>query len=260
MFDLITGTIERPLRERSVGSKVVAAVVHSVVILCVVGIPLLLSTDQLPPIVPTMLAFVAAPPAPPPPPPPPALPAAPKPARPAAEPARTTGAFAAPIAAPNLVEPERLTVRNEDPTGGVLGGVEGGVVGGVVGGIVGGIVAPVAPPPPPPPPPAPPQPPVVAKGPVRIGGQITAPALRHRVEPIYPDSAAFAHVGGMVILEAVVNADGCVASTKILRSRHPLLNRAAEEALMQWQYSPLILNGVATPFVLTVTFNFGLQK
>ena len=26
------------------------------------------------------------------------------------------------------------------------------------------------------------------------------------------------------------------------------------------QYSPLVLNGVPTPFVLTVTFNFGFQK
>ncbi|MEP7304383.1 MAG: energy transducer TonB [Acidobacteriota bacterium] len=259
MFDLIVGTGERPLRERSVRSKVVAAVIHGVVIVVVIGIPLLLSTDQLPAVEPTMLAFVAAPPAPPPPPPPP-LAAAVKPARPVAEPARTTGAFAAPIAAPSIVEPERLTARDQDTTGGVLGGVEGGVAGGVLGGIVGGLVAPVAPPPPPPPPPAPPQPPAIARGPVRIGGQITAPALQHRVEPVYPETAAIAHVGGMVILEAVVRADGCVESAKVLRSRHPLLDRAAKEALMQWQYSPLILNGVATPFVLTVTFNFGFQK
>jgi protein TonB len=258
MFDLITGTGERPLRERSLGSKVVAAVFHGAVMLIVIGLPLLLATDQLPPVVPTMLAFVSAPPAPPPPPPPP-LPAAPKPASPAAETPRTTGAFAAPIAAPSTVEPEHLSARSEDTPGGVLGGVEGGVTGGVLGGIVGGIVASVAPPPPPPPPPAP-EPPPAARGPVRIGGQITAPALLRRVEPVYPEIAASAHVGGMVILEAVVNADGCVQSAKVLRSRHPLLDRAAEEALMQWQYTPLVLNGVATSFVLTVTFNFSFRK
>jgi len=257
MFDLITGTGERPLREQSFGSKVAAAVFHSVVMLLVIGLPLLLATDQLPPVVPTMLAFVAAPPAPPPPPPPPPPAAAPKPARPQAEPARTTGAFAAPIAAPSTVEAEHLSARTED-TSGVLGGVEGGVAGGVLGGIVGGLVAPVAPPPPPPP--SAPQPPPAATGPVRIGGQIIAPALLRRVEPVYPDLAASAHVGGMVILEAVVNADGCVQSARVLRSRHPLLDRAAEDALMQWQYTPLVLDGTATPFVLTVTFNFGFQK
>ena len=35
-------------------------------------------------------------------------------------------------------------------------------------------------------------------------------------------------------------------------------DRAATEALRQWQYSPLVLNGIKTPFVLTVTFNFSV--
>ena len=120
-----------------------------------------------------------------------------------------------------------------------------------MGGVVGGIVSPAPPPPPPPPP--------VARGPVRIGGQITSPALLHRVEPVYPDIAATAHLTGIVILEATVDAEGCVQTVKVLRSRHPLLDRASEEALMQWRYSPLILNGLPTPFVLTVTFSFSVR-
>ena len=253
MFDLITGTSERPLRERSLRSKVVAMAAHIVVILAVFAIPLLTVSAQLP-AVPTMMAFVAAVPAPPPPPPPPLPPSAP--ARAAVEPVATTGQFAAPIAAPSAVEPERLSTR-DDSTGGVLGGVEGGVTGGVVGGIVGGIVA-LAPPPPPPPPP--PSPPAVARAPVRIGGQITAPALLHRVEPVYPDMAALAHLSGIVILEAVVDTEGCVESVKVLRSRHALLDKASEDALMQWRYSPLVLNGIPASFVLTVTFNFSVRK
>src|ERR1700681_4166433 len=80
MFDLITGTQERPLRERSLTSKIVAAMAHIVVILVVLGIPLLMATNELPD-VPTMMAFVAPPPEPPAPPPapPPPAPAAPKP-------------------------------------------------------------------------------------------------------------------------------------------------------------------------------------
>jgi protein TonB len=123
------------------------------------------------------------------------------------------------------------------------------VVGGIVGGIVGGVVAP-----PPPPPPLAPQ------GPVRIGGQITTPALLHRVEPEYPDIAAAAHLTGLVILEAVVDTTGCVESVKVLRSRHPLLDREAVAALKQWRYTPLVLNGIPTPFVLTVTFNFSTGR
>src|SRR6185503_4738138 len=136
-----------------------------------------------------------------------------------------------------------------------LGGVEGGVPGGVTGGVVGGILSSAPPPPPPPPPPAP-----VMRAPVRIGGQITAPALLHRVEPTYPEMARFAQLSGMVILEAVVGTDGCVESVTILRSRHLLLDKASTEALLQWRYSPLVLNGIPTPFVLTVTFNFNVKK
>lgn len=93
---------------------------------------------------------------------------------------------------------------------------------------------------------------------MRVGGQITTPALLKRVEPDYPELAANAHLTGLVILEATVGADGCVEQVKVLRSRHVFLDRAAVEALKQWQYSPLVLNGIKTPFVLTVTFNFSV--
>jgi TonB family protein len=51
-----------------------------------------------------------------------------------------------------------------------------------------------------------------------------------------------------------------VQSVKALRSSHGLLERAATEALKQWQYSPLVLNGIQTPFVLTVTFTFSAAR
>ena len=63
MFDLITGPGERPLRERSVTSKVVAVATHVVVIILVIAIPLLRVTNQLPEL-PTMRAFLVAPSAP----------------------------------------------------------------------------------------------------------------------------------------------------------------------------------------------------
>jgi periplasmic protein TonB len=229
MFDLITDTRERPLRERSLPSKIVAVVVV---------IPLLLATNELP-TVPTIMAFVSPAPAAPPPPPAPPPPAPPPAAvRAQTQPISATGQFAAPVEAPSDIQPEHGSPREIESSAGVLGGVEGGVPGGVVGGIVGGIVSPA--PPPPPPPPATP----VASAPVRIGGQITAPALLHRVEPTYPDVAAMAQLSGLVILEATVNTDGCVDSVKVLRSRHPLLDKAARDALMQWRYSPLVLNGI----------------
>ena len=253
MFDLITESLERPLRKKSVGSKVLSLAVHAGVVTLVVVVPLLRVTNTLPEM-PAMMAFVAAvPEAPPPPPPPPPPPASTAP-RGAEKHVNTTpaNALAAPVVAPSEIAPEVARVASAGVVGGVEGGVEGGVLGGIVGGLVGTVAAP-----PPPPPPAPPESP---REPVRIGGQLTAPALLKRVEPVYPEMASAAQLTGLVILEATVGADGCVESVRVLRSRHPFLDKASVDALKQWQYRPLVLNEIATPFVLTVTFNFSVTR
>ena len=158
-------------------------------------------------------------------------------------------AGATPIEAPAEIGPER---PDDEFAEGVLGGVEGGIPGGVIGGVVGGLPDV---PPPPPPPPAPPAP----RAPVRIGGQIEAPELVHRVEPVYPPVAVQAHVTGTVILEAIVDADGRVAEVKVLRSGHRLLDGPAIAAVRQWRYLPLVLNGIRESFVLTVVLSFQLR-
>jgi protein TonB len=119
----------------------------------------------------------------------------------------------------------------------------------VVGGVVGGLPEAT---PPPPPPPAP-------RAPVRVGGRIQAPALVKRVEPFYPALAVSAHVEGVVILEALVDEQGRVVEMKVLRSAGALLDDAAMTAVRQWRYSPLVLNGIHTRFLLTVTLSFNLE-
>jgi protein TonB len=247
MFDLITGATERPLQERSPASKALAVVVHVVVVGGLVAVALTQGAKVLP-TAPTIMAFVAPPPAPPPPPPP--APAAPK-APHAVEPSKptSTGELPAPVDAQPEARPEPDADRG---VAGVEGGVEGGVVGGAIGGFVGGVMAE-------PPPPLPLPAPKAPDAPVRIGGVIHEPSLVRRVEPVYPSMASVAQLTGLVILEAVVDKTGCVESVKVLRSRHPLLDHAAIDALKQWQYTPLVLNGTPVSFVLTVTFNFSIQ-
>jgi protein TonB len=104
-------------------------------------------------------------------------------------------------------------------------------------------------------PPAPPPPP---RTPRRIGGELQAPALIHRVEPDYPGVAISAKVTGTVILEATVDESGAVTDLKVLRSI-ALLDRAAIKAVKQWRYEPFLLNGIAAPFILTVTVTFSLR-
>ena len=244
MFDLITG------KARHIPSKPgVPLLVSMAAQLALVGavvVPVLFFVGALPE-VPTMMAFVAeAPPPPPPPPPPPAPPAARTPTPPA-HPVHTTGA--APIEAPAAIQPERSIDLGDI---GVPGGVAGGIPGGVVGGVVGGLPSDI--PPPPPPTVAPP------RAPIRVGGQIQAPALAKRVEPVYPDIAVSAHIRGVVILEANVDKDGRDVEVKVLRTANVLLDAAAITAVTQWQYRPLILNGLPEPFVLTVVLTFDFKE
>ena len=126
--------------------------------------------------------------------------------------------------------------------GGMPGGVEGGVAGGVLGGIVGGIVGGA---------------PVPTIAPVRVGGNIKRPDMLRRVDPVYPPLARAARVMGVVILEAEVSERGIVTDVRVLRGM-PLLDVAAVEAVRQWRYHPLLLNGVPMPFLVVVTVNFNL--
>ena len=247
MFDLITGHAAH-IPSRPTLPVLLSLTGQVVVVGAAIAVSALWVSDTLPEI-PSMMAFVAAPPAPPPPPPPPPpAPATKRAQPPSAKPVPTVGEFAAPIEPPARIEPG--LGEGEGFEEGVPGGVEGGIPGGVVGGVLGGI--PDAPPPPPPPP--------LPKGPVRIGGQITQPALLHRVEPIYPDVAVAAGMQGISILETVVDEEGRVTEVRVLRSAGGVLDRAAIAAVRQWRYTPLVLNGIPVKFMLTVTLSFRLQE
>ena len=220
---------------------------HTLLLGALVLVPILYS-DVLPVPGDAVRAFFVTPPvaAPPPPPPPPAPAAGARmsraPAAPRPEPATT--AFVAPIEVPSQIKIEEPSLDLSGVQGGVPGGVEGGIPGGVVGGIVGGLPSEA---------PAPPPTKVV-----RIGGALVAPKLVRSVRPEYPALAAQARVQAVIILEAQVDTRGFVKNVHVLRGS-PLFDDAAVEAVKQWRYQPLLLNGEPTEFILTVTLLFNLQ-
>ena len=94
--------------------------------------------------------------------------------------------------------------------------------------------------------------------PVRVGGNISPPTKTRDVQPRYPEEARAARVQGVVILEATIGSTGVVTDVSVLRSV-PLLDDAAIAAVLQWQYTPTLLNGVPVPVIMTVTVNFSLR-
>jgi periplasmic protein TonB len=241
MFDLFTGKVQHVPSTPAI-PILVSSTIQGTALAVIAVMSFVVASRELPP-VPDMFAFIAEMPAvaPPPPPPPPVQTA--RAAQPTPPPAN---AFAAPIEAPLEIQPEPIGVAIAEA------GVPGGVEGGIVGGIVGSVPALVEGPPPPPPAPVP-------QGPVRIGGQVSAPALVKRVEPVYPVIAQAASIDGVVILDAIVDDHGRIQSLKVLRG-HPLLAKAAIDAVQQWEYEPLKLNGTPTPFELTVSLWFHFDE
>jgi TonB family protein len=93
---------------------------------------------------------------------------------------------------------------------------------------------------------------------VRVGGQIKELEKLRDVPPVYPVLAQQARVQGAVILEITISPQGRVTEAKVLRG-HPLFHDAALEAVRQWVYAPLELNGEPVPAIMTVTVDFKLR-
>ena len=80
--------------------------------------------------------------------------------------------------------------------------------------------------------------------------------MKH-VAPVYPPVAQSARVQGVVILELIIDRDGRVGYSRILRSI-PLLDQAAIDAVSQWEFTPTMLNGAPVPVIMTATVQFTL--
>jgi protein TonB len=100
----------------------------------------------------------------------------------------------------------------------------------------------------------------VAAAPIRVrqGGLVKEAVLVRRVEPLYPDLARRARISGAVQLEGVIGTDGRIRELKVL-SGHPLLTKAAVDAVKQWVYRPTTLNGDVVEVIAPITVNFLLN-
>ena len=199
---------------------------------------------------------LAAPPPPLAPAPPPAAgPVAPHAIRPKAKLNYTLQKLTAPTVVPKNISSGSDNVAEAAPDlGGVPGGVTGGVPGGVIGGVLGGVSGGTGTAVPPPPPVSRP-----VKKIVRVGSNLKAPRQTFAVDPTFPPLAREAHVGGTVVVEAVIDEHGNVVQARVV-SGHPLLVDAALKAVLQWKYEPTSLNGQPVSVELQVQVHFTLNS
>ena len=92
-----------------------------------------------------------------------------------------------------------------------------------------------------------------------VGGRILAPTPLVHVNPIYPESLKGQQIGGVVIMEALIGANGTIEDVRVLRTPHTDLSSAAIDAVRQWTFSSTLLNCTPIPVKMMVTMNFVAQ-
>jgi len=102
----------------------------------------------------------------------------------------------------------------------------------------------------------PPPPPTPAARPPRLSRMMEG-NLVYRVQPQYPTLARQARVQGVVLLRAVITREGKIANLQVI-SGHPMLVKAAMDAVLQWRYRPYYLNNEPVEVETQVTVNFTL--
>ena len=93
------------------------------------------------------------------------------------------------------------------------------------------------------------------------GGEVSSPTLLKRVDPRYTSEAMMSKITGVVMLEAVVRADGTIGAVRVVKSLDARygLDRAAIEAAKQWQFRPGMRRGQAVDVIVTLILDFRLH-
>jgi TonB family protein len=150
------------------------------------------------------------------------------------------------------VEDEVNVFANGGPENGVKGGVTGGVKDGVNKGVGGGVGEGVGK--------GVPSNGVAKTIRVRVGGEVQAPKIIEKVQPVYPEKAKTAGIEGTVMLHAIIGMEGNPLSLRVMNKQiDPDLARAAVEAVNKWRYQQTLLNGEPIEVDTTIMVNFTLK-
>jgi TonB family protein len=87
---------------------------------------------------------------------------------------------------------------------------------------------------------------------------VPVPKKKKHVQPVYPPEALSQGIRGIVILDLVIDTEGRVAETHVIRSI-PGLDEAALVAARQWRYEPVEVDGRPVSVRLTVPITFALK-
>jgi len=92
------------------------------------------------------------------------------------------------------------------------------------------------------------------------GSYVSVGSLVKKTQPDYPLIAKTLRIQGTAVLSAVIGTDGRIHDVETLASPSPLLAKAAEDAVKQWEYKPYLLDGKPVEVETIVNVNFALAR
>jgi TonB family protein len=92
----------------------------------------------------------------------------------------------------------------------------------------------------------------------RVGGEVKAPTVVSKVEPVYPEEERKKRNSGIVILEVLIEANGDVSGAHLLKPL-PGLDEAAVTAVKQWRFQPATRDGQPVAVIFNLTIQFRLK-
>jgi TonB family protein len=84
------------------------------------------------------------------------------------------------------------------------------------------------------------------------------PELRQTIDTTYPLLGQHMRVQGSVVLQAVVGIDGTIEDLRVL-SGPAILSTAAQQAVRQWRFKPVLQNGQPVETKARITVNFSIR-
>lgn len=101
--------------------------------------------------------------------------------------------------------------------------------------------------------------PLAADPPAQIAGNVAPPKKTYGINPQYPAQAMADKVQGVVVCQVTVGPDGRVGDAVVLQST-PALDAAALDSVMQWEFTPPVVDGALRPVTMRIVIKFTLRE
>ncbi len=96
--------------------------------------------------------------------------------------------------------------------------------------------------------------------PVVVEGDVRGPVKIFAPQPHYLESARRKRIQGVVIVQSIIDKEGCVVHTKVLKGLGGGLSEVAKQTIQEWVFRPALLDNKPVDVYYNLTVNFRLKK